>query len=110
VKANAYKDKYHAPGLFLSWEDRYGVEVLEGGMPVSIVRGISTVQDGKNVLEAAKANWDGQSPLFVSLGILAWSMTPTDILELNNSLGAEFETVRADQYFELVRKANGLRP
>jgi len=109
-KADAYKEKYHVPGLFLSWEGRHGVEVLDNGMPVSIVHGISTVQDGKNVLEAAKANWDGQSPLFVSLGILAWSMTPTDILELNRSLGPEFETVRADQYFELVRKAYGLRP
>jgi len=109
-KADAYKEKYHVPGLFLSWEGRHGVEVLDNGMPVSIVHGISTVQDGKNVLEAAKANWDGQSPLFVSLGILAWSMTPTDILELNRSLGPEFETVRADQYFELIRKAYGLRP
>jgi hypothetical protein len=37
-------------------------------------------------------------------------MTPTDILELNNSLGPEFEAVRADQYFELIREAYGLRP
>jgi hypothetical protein len=110
LKADAYKDKYHVPGLFLSWEDRHGVEVLDNGMPVSIVQGISTVQDGKNVLEAVKANWDGQSPMFVSLGILAWSMTPTDILELNSSLGPEFEAVRADQYFGLIGKAYGLRP
>jgi len=110
LKADAYKDKYHAKGLFLSWENRHGVEVLDNGVPVSIIHGISTVQDGKNVLEAAKANWDGQSPLFVSLGVLAWSMTPTDILELNNSLGPEFEAVRADQYFELIREAYGLRP
>lgn len=110
LKADAYKDKYHAKGLFLSWENRHGVEVLDNGLPVSIIQGIGTVQDGKNVLEAAKAGWDGNSPLFVSLGVLAWSMTPTDVLALNASLGPEFEAVRADQYFELIRQANGLKP
>ncbi|WP_276355011.1 GxGYxYP domain-containing protein [Cohnella caldifontis] len=107
-KADAYKDRYHATGLFLSWEDRFGAQVLDNGLPVSTIRGIGTVQDGKNVLEAAKANWDGNSPLFVSLGVLAWSMTPTDVAALNESLGPEFQAVRADQYFSLIREANGL--
>lgn len=110
TKADAYQNAYHAPGLFLSWEDRHGVEILDNGLPVSIVQGISTAQDGKNILEQAKANWDGESPLFVSLGLLAWSMTPTDVVELTKSLGPEFEVVRADQYFELIRKAYGLNP
>lgn len=110
AKADAYKNAYHAPGLFLSWEDRHGVEILDNGLPVSIVQGISTAQDGKNILERAKANWDGESPMFVSLGLFAWSMTPTDVVELTKSLGPEFEVVRADQYFELIRKAYGLTP
>ncbi|WP_274365134.1 GxGYxYP domain-containing protein [Paenibacillus thermotolerans] len=108
AKADAYKDQYHAPGLFLSWENRHGIEVLENGLPVSVIHGISTVEDGKRILDNAKANWDGQSPLFVSLGLLAWSMTPSDVLRLNESLGQEFEAVRADQYFTLVREAYGL--
>lgn len=108
--ANAYQNQYHAPGLFLSWEDKHGVEVLPNGLPVSTIQGIGTVQDGKNILQAAKANWDGQSPLFISLGVLAWSMTPTDIAALNDSLGSEFQAVTADQYFSLIREANQLTP
>ncbi|TJY41109.1 hypothetical protein E5161_15555 [Cohnella pontilimi] len=106
--AAAYRDGYKAPGLFLSWEDRYGTEVMNGNLPVSTIQGVSTVQDAKNVLSAAKAKWDGQSPLFVSLGLLAWSMTPTDALAITESLGPEYSVVRADQYFSLLREANGL--
>jgi hypothetical protein len=108
AKADAYINEYNVPGLFLSWEGRYGVELVNGKLPVSTIQGISTVQDGQNILAQAKANWDGQSPLFVSLGLLAWSMTPTDVAALAESLGDEYEVVRADQYFSLIRQAYGL--
>ncbi|WJH33761.1 GxGYxYP family putative glycoside hydrolase [Paenibacillus sp. CC-CFT747] len=110
AKADAYEDEYKVPGLFLSWEDRHDVELVNGTLPVSTIQGISTVQDGQRILADAKAKWDGKSPLFVSLGALAWSMTPTDLLKLTDSLGPEFEAVRADQYFALLREANGLLP
>jgi hypothetical protein len=109
-KAAAYKKEYDANGLFLSWEDRYGVELVNGNLPVSTIRGISTVQDGKNILAEAKAKWDGKSPLFVSLGLLAWSMTPSDVVQLTDSLGPEYKVVRADHYFSLIRETNGLPP
>ncbi|MNW60271.1 hypothetical protein D3C74_382430 [compost metagenome] len=60
------------------------------------------------ILEEAKANWDGQSPLFVSLGLLAWSLTPSDVVTMSEALGPEFEVVRGDHYFSLIREANGL--
>ncbi|MBW7457725.1 hypothetical protein K0U00_27150, partial [Paenibacillus sepulcri] len=106
--ADAYQQNYHAAGLFLSWEDRYGVEIVNGSLPVSIIQGISTVQDGKRILEDAKAKWDGKSPLFVSLGLLAWSLTPTDVAAISDSLGPEYKAVLADQYFSLIREANKL--
>ncbi|WP_274653189.1 GxGYxYP domain-containing protein [Paenibacillus humicola] len=106
--AAAYLNQYHVPGLFLSWEDHSGVEIVNGKLPVSTIQGISTVQDGQRILADAKANWDGKSPLFVSLGILAWNMTPTDVAALNDSLGPDYQAVRADQYFSLIREANGL--
>ncbi|QHT60851.1 hypothetical protein GXP70_13455 [Paenibacillus lycopersici] len=108
AKVAAYANEYRAPGVFLSWEDRYGISIEGGKLPVSTIQGISTVQDGKRILDEAKANWDGKSPLFVSLGLLAWSMTPTDVASLNQSLGNDYQAVRADQYFALVREANGL--
>jgi hypothetical protein len=108
AKATAYEDDYNAHGLFLSWEDRYGVEILNGTLPVSTIQGISTIQDGEKILADAKANWDGKSPLFVSLGLLAWSLTPSDVVAINDTLGPEYQTVRADHYFSLIREANGL--
>ncbi len=106
--AKDYEQYYKAPGLFLSWEDRYGVDILNESLPVSTIQGISTVQDGLRILEQAKADWDGKSPLFVSLGLLAWSLTPTDVATMTKELGPEFEIVRGDQYFSLIREANGL--
>jgi len=106
--AEAYIKEYKPQGLFLSWEDHHGVEIVGGKLPVSTIQGISTVQDGKKILDDVKAQWDGKSPLFVSLGLLAWSLTPSDIAELQASLGSEYVAVRADQYFSLIRSANGL--
>lgn len=106
--ADAYIKEYKPQGLFLSWEDHHGVEIVGGKLPVSTIQGISTVQDGKKILDDVKAQWDGKSPLFVSLGLLAWSLTPSDIAELQASLGSEYVAVRADQYFSLIRSANGL--
>lgn len=106
--AAAYIKEYNPQGLFLSWENHHGVEIVGGKLPVSTIQGISTVQDGKKILEDVKAKWDGKSPLFVSLGLLAWSLTPSDIAELQASLGPEFVAVRADQYFSLIRSANAL--
>jgi len=106
--ATAYAEQYKAPGLFLSWEDRHGVEIVNGNLPVSVIHGIGTAQDGIRVLEEAKAGWDGKSPLFVSLGLLAWSMTPSDVERIQSSLGSEYDAVLADDYFSLIRQANGL--
>ncbi|GIO36861.1 hypothetical protein J41TS12_17220 [Paenibacillus antibioticophila] len=106
--AKAYERYYKAPGLFLSWEDRFGVEILDNSLPVSTIQGISTVQEGLQILERAKADWDGKSPLFVSIGLLAWSLTPSDVAEITAALGPEFEAVRGDHYFSLIREAYGL--
>ncbi|MNP24948.1 hypothetical protein D3C76_1177370 [compost metagenome] len=84
------------------------MEIVNDSLPVSTIQGISTVQDGLRILEEAKANWDGQSPLFVSLGLLAWSLTPSDVVTMSEALGPEFEVVRGDHYFSLIREANGL--
>lgn len=84
------------------------MEILNGNLPVSTIRGIGSAQDGKTILADAKANWDGNSPLFISLGVLAWSMTPTDLYQLTDSLEPEFKAVTVDRYFALIREANGL--
>ncbi len=66
AKAEAYQKHYHAPGLFLSWEDQFGVDIQNGTLPISTIRGIGSVEEGKDVLEQAKADWDA-APRFSSL-------------------------------------------
>ncbi|WP_211746118.1 GxGYxYP domain-containing protein [Paenibacillus sp. Marseille-Q4541] len=106
--AEAYEKYLKVPGLFLGAGDKMGVEIVNGTLPVSMLRGVATVQDGKDILKEFKESWDGNSPTFISVGINAWSMRPSDVLAIAESLGSEYEVVRADQYFSLIREANGL--
>ncbi len=109
-QAAAYEKHYKLPGLFLGGGEKVGTDIMNGSFPISYLRGIATVQDGKDLLANYKEDWDGESPTFISIGINAWSMRPSDVLELTESLGPEYQIVRADQYFSLLRKANGLSP
>jgi hypothetical protein len=110
ARAAAYEKQFRPPGLFLSWENRFGTEIWNNKLPISIIRGVGSVNEANSVLAEAKANWDGNSPLFLSLGILAWNLTPTDVVNITNALGPEYEVVLADQYFDLMRQAHGLKP
>ncbi|GLX66529.1 GxGYxYP domain-containing protein [Paenibacillus glycanilyticus] len=109
-KANnaAYRDLYKVPGLFIGWDNFTKAEMVDG-VPTSNIQGVGSVNDTKKALADAKAKWDGKSPLFVSLGILAWGMTPTDLANVTAELGPEYQVVLADQYFSLVREANAVK-
>lgn len=107
-KAADYQKYYKSSGLFLSYEDESHVSIQNGTLPVSTIHGISTVKDGKKLLADAKANWDGKSPLFISIGLLAWNMTPSDVVSITDSLDQDYQIVRADQYFSLIREASDL--
>src|SRR5699024_11653966 len=80
--AKAYEKYYHALGLLLSWEENVGVSIYDQTFPISTIRGIGSINEGKRVLEEAKTNWDQASPLFISLGLLAWNLTPSDIVDM----------------------------
>jgi hypothetical protein len=78
------------------------------GLPVMTQVGISTVAEGQTALASATQNWNGSSPLFVALGVLAWNLAPSDVNSLVSSLGSQYEVVRADVFFELLRKSLGM--
>jgi hypothetical protein len=102
--AAAYRDQHAVPGILLGWGETFGLEVI-GGVPVSKMRGVSSVEEGVEVLADARKQWDGQSPRFLSVGLFAWRLDPSDVVQIVNSLGAEFEVVTADQYFSLIRRS-----
>lgn len=107
-KAQAYIDYANPNGIFIGWDNYSETTILNGKLPQSILLSASSVGQAKEVIARETVDWDGESPLFVAMGMLAWSIGPSEIEEIVNSLGEEFEVVRGDQYFELVREANGL--
>lgn len=106
-EAAAYEQNYKVPGILLVG-DKFGIEIMNDTLPVSMMPGIGTAQDGINILAEAKKGWDGKSPLFLSVGVNAWGMRPHDIQAIAESLGEEYKIVNADQYFTLIREAYGL--
>ncbi|WP_299092497.1 GxGYxYP domain-containing protein [uncultured Metabacillus sp.] len=108
TEAQDYIDYINPKGIFMSWENNTGTSILNRKLPQSILRGAGSVVEAKEAIAQAAAEWDGTSPLFISMGMLSWSVTPSDIKEIADSLGEEYEVVRGDQYFELLREANGL--
>ncbi len=93
-------------GILYNWESTSSLST-PSGLPVITQVGISTVAQGQAALASATQNWNGTSPLFVALGVLAWNMAPTDVNTLVSSLGSQYEVVRADVFFELLRSSLG---
>jgi hypothetical protein len=81
---------------------------VQAGLPIITQVGIAAVKQGEAVLAAAARSWDGSSPRFVALGLLVGNITPTDVSSTASLLGAQYEIVRADVFFELIRQALGL--
>ncbi|KZN23129.1 hypothetical protein A4G99_16675 [Haladaptatus sp. R4] len=47
-------------------------------------------------------DWNGESPVFIAIGLLAWNLTPTEVVEGLEDLGSEYEIVTSDDFFDLV--------
>ncbi|MBS4195609.1 GxGYxYP domain-containing protein [Lederbergia citri] len=107
-KAQNYIDYVNPKGLFIGWDNYTETSILNGKLPQSILLSSSSVGQAKEEIAKATSKWDGESPLFIAMGMLAWGINPSNIEEIAKSLGPEFEVVRGDQYFDLVREANGL--
>lgn len=58
----------------------------------------------------AAANWDGASPRFVIIQAQPWTgVTPTSFKNVANSLSINYEVVRPDHIFQLIRETKGLQ-
>jgi hypothetical protein len=77
------------------------------GLPVVTQVQINNVAQGQTALASAANSWPGSSPLFVALSAIAWNMTPTTVTQLAPSLGPQYEVVRADVFFKLLRQTLG---
>jgi GxGYxYP putative glycoside hydrolase C-terminal domain/GxGYxYP_N second domain/GxGYxYP third domain/GxGYxYP_N 1st domain len=108
AEADAYIDGAGPLGIQLNWGAGTQTTILGGTTPQSTVLATAGVAQAEAAIDQATAGWDGNSPLFLSIGISAWEMTPSDIVEIAESLSSDYTVVRADQYFELIRQSAGL--
>jgi hypothetical protein len=106
--AQQYVEHVHLLGIVGNWVSQSQLST-PAGLPVMTQVGISTVAQGQAALASATQSWNGTSPLFVALGVLAWNMAPTDVSNLVSTLGSQYEVVRADVFFDLLRKSLGLQ-
>ncbi|HEX4808235.1 MAG TPA: GxGYxYP domain-containing protein [Bryobacteraceae bacterium] len=93
-------------GILGDWTSSSSVTAPDG-LPVITEIGITTIAQGQAALAAATKNWSANSPLFVAISAIAWNLAPTDINNLVASLGSQYEVVRADVFFELLRQGLG---
>jgi hypothetical protein len=106
--ADQYIDDLRPLGLLMAWTTYTSTSVLTGDTPLSISWLASSVGEATQAIATASAGWTGERPLFLSIGMLAWNLTPTDVVTIVESLGPDYQVVRGDQYFALARKALGL--
>jgi hypothetical protein len=102
--------KKHVPGLqgiVYNYESQSTVSIVDS-VPLATLLGVNDAKSGTAELAAIASNWDGSSPLFVAAGLESWNMTPTDAKTLVDSLGSEFEVVRPDVFFQLLRQSQGM--
>jgi GxGYxYP putative glycoside hydrolase C-terminal domain/GxGYxY sequence motif in domain of unknown function N-terminal len=91
-------------GILGNWVDTSYVKVTDG-LPIVTQIGISSVDQGVSTLATATADWDGNSPLFVGIGVLAWNMTPADVKALVTQIADKYSVVRGDVFLRLVRSS-----
>jgi hypothetical protein len=96
----AYERDVRPVGILQHWTSRHGVAMV-GGMPVATGVLVSTPAECHRVLTKAAA----KRTRFVSIGVLAWSMTPADVAAVAGGLDDRFRVVRADQFLHCVRRA-----
>lgn len=82
--------------------------ILDGTTPESDLSGAGDVPSMLTLISELSAGWDGNSPAFFALQPSGWTMTPTDLATVAQSLDERYQVVRADQFFELIRQAHDL--
>jgi hypothetical protein len=91
-------------GIVYNYESSSQASFMDG-MPVATLLGVNDLASGQTELAAVAAAWDGTAPLFVAAGLESWNMTPTDAKNLVASLSPDFQVVRGDTFFQMLRAA-----
>jgi hypothetical protein len=87
--------------------------VIVEGTPVTtgcIISSSGTVQqEAEFDITQQSARYTGSAPFFIAIEFTAWNAMPSDVEAVAKALDpSKYVVVRADQYFDLLRRANGL--
>jgi GxGYxYP putative glycoside hydrolase C-terminal domain len=102
--ARNYSRNAHPLGVLCNWRVNSSTLQKLAGLPVISQAFITSVAQGQNAAALISDSWTGHHPLFAAILVYAWNMTPTDVNTLAVSLGSQFEIVRGDVFFDLIRK------
>ncbi|GHO47692.1 GxGYxYP domain-containing protein [Ktedonospora formicarum] len=97
-------------GMFYNNYNQSTTSIVNGNLPVSTQMNVGSNDAVINAIQQQAANWDGNSPLFITVSLVAWNTTPTDAVYIAQHLDNSYAVVRGDQYFQLVREAYNLPP
>lgn len=102
-----YHDQLGVKGIVYTGSTTKTETKAVGNLPVSLAVFYNTQSDLATIKQQA-ANWDGQSPLFISVLVGGWGNPAANSAYIAQQLGSDYVPVRADQYFQLFRQASGL--
>lgn len=105
-KARRYADDVEPKGWFIHHTDHTALDAV-AGVPQATGYLTGSLEETQNAIAESAADWDGESPLFVSIAPIAWSVSPSDLAEVVASLGPEYTVVRGDHFLDLAREALG---
>ena len=103
-----YESIVNPIGILADWSKINSVTTLGNNLPaVTGLLASDTVELSLILNEILNSNV--ATPAFYSIGVIAWNILPTDVVQTLNSIPANsFNVVRADVFFALLRQHLGL--
>lgn len=89
-------------GIVYNYESSSQASFIDG-LPVATLMGVNDLASGQTQLAQVASSWDGTAPLFVAAGLESWNMTPTDAKNLVALISPDFQVVRGDTFFQMLR-------
>ncbi len=106
--ASAYESILNPIGVLFDWNTSESVSILGSNLPASIGILVSSQTELSDTLSNITSNYSGNGPVFHSVGLSSWTMSPTILNTTLANFSANIEVVSADSYFVLLREHLGL--
>lgn len=103
-------DSIMAPeGVLLNWDATQNVSILGKSTPAINGILVGSTTEAVSYLSNIENNFNGTKPIFVSVGLYAFNLSPTDVKTIVSNLNTNMFTIlRADQFFYYLRQYLGL--